>query len=371
MVACPKPPYELEPVTCDEGYHPCGSDSQDCCLDTTSHDFTWISIETGINFSYFNDVAVINENNIWAVGLIIMPDPDSSDNGTGEERFNAMHWDGINWNLLKAMPVGSYVKELQSIHAFSDNDIWFGQGGLPLHFDGNSYRLYSPLTGEHPGQPSIDCIWGTTGSDIYFAGAGGEIYRYDGSMFTKMQTNTEVEIIDISGSEASEGLFAIGDHNGSYYSNIVIELSNYEWIPLFSTDHFLPNGDDYGSVFNVEVISDTAYFATMAGLWKYNYSKSTSTLIPKIEYAEGLLFQPRELTVESSNNICIIDTKWNITHFNGHSWRLDRSVNQYYGDGDVWASAGDMYMNTLVIVGYKYSTQSGLIMVGKYGEAQF
>ena len=39
-------------------------------LDTTSHDFTWTIDTLGDYGSYFNDVAIIDENNIWAVGMI-------------------------------------------------------------------------------------------------------------------------------------------------------------------------------------------------------------------------------------------------------------------------------------------------------------
>tara|TARA_B100000315_G_C14595477_1_gene598834 strand:- start:30 stop:263 length:234 start_codon:yes stop_codon:yes gene_type:complete len=47
FTACQKDPDSLngdtpdEPFECPDGYHICGSDSTDCCLDTTSHNFVW------------------------------------------------------------------------------------------------------------------------------------------------------------------------------------------------------------------------------------------------------------------------------------------------------------------------------------------
>ena len=68
-------------------------------MDTTSHNFTWQTwtfCEHSSSVLY--DVAIIDENNIWAVGEIYMndslgqPDP---------KAYNAVHWDGNNWSLKK------------------------------------------------------------------------------------------------------------------------------------------------------------------------------------------------------------------------------------------------------------------------------
>ena len=68
-------------------------------LDTTSHNFTWQSWTFGEHSSsVLNDVAIIDENNIWAVGEIYMndslgqPDP---------HPYGLAHWDGSEWNLMK------------------------------------------------------------------------------------------------------------------------------------------------------------------------------------------------------------------------------------------------------------------------------
>ncbi len=61
-------------------------------MDTTSHNFTWQTWTFGEHSSStLYDVAIIDENNIWAVGEIYMndslgnPDPDA---------YNAVHWNG-------------------------------------------------------------------------------------------------------------------------------------------------------------------------------------------------------------------------------------------------------------------------------------
>ena len=69
-------------------------------MDTTSHNFTWQTWTFGEHSSsVFIDVAIINENNIWAVGEIYMndslgqPDPNA---------YNVAHWDGSEWKLYQS-----------------------------------------------------------------------------------------------------------------------------------------------------------------------------------------------------------------------------------------------------------------------------
>jgi len=41
FTACPDNNNPPPIADCDPGYHPCGTDSTECCLDTTSHNFVW------------------------------------------------------------------------------------------------------------------------------------------------------------------------------------------------------------------------------------------------------------------------------------------------------------------------------------------
>ncbi len=68
-------------------------------LDTTSQNFTFETFEFGDGYSssYFNDVWVFDENNIWAVGYI-SPE-DTTINGTHISNPNIIKWDGTGWEL--------------------------------------------------------------------------------------------------------------------------------------------------------------------------------------------------------------------------------------------------------------------------------
>ncbi len=84
----------------------------------------------GIGSSYLSDVAIINENNIWAVGEIHTDKTDQFDsNGVWVQPYNAVHWDGNNWEL-KRIFINGYFYPLYAIFAFNENDIWFANLSL-------------------------------------------------------------------------------------------------------------------------------------------------------------------------------------------------------------------------------------------------
>ena len=65
-------------------------------MDTTSHNFNYEAYVFGDQYqsSILFDVAIINENSIWAVGEIYLLD------SIGQSiRYNAVHWDGTEWKL--------------------------------------------------------------------------------------------------------------------------------------------------------------------------------------------------------------------------------------------------------------------------------
>ena len=107
--------------------------------DTTSHDFTWqIDILGDGNASRLNDVCIIDENDVWAVGKIYLKD------STGEfiyPPYNAVHWNGTQWELKKITVIykgNAVVAPLYGVFAFSATDIWT-TSGTPIHGNGQKW----------------------------------------------------------------------------------------------------------------------------------------------------------------------------------------------------------------------------------------
>ncbi len=71
----PNTNYTFDAVTYDDGKEIKSNPVTFTTLDTTSHNFTWQTFTFGEHqHSVLYDVAIIDENNIWAVGAIYMND---------------------------------------------------------------------------------------------------------------------------------------------------------------------------------------------------------------------------------------------------------------------------------------------------------
>jgi len=170
-------------------------------LNTTSHNFTWQTFTFGeptAGSSTLYDVTIIDENNIWAVGEIYMndslgnPDPDA---------YNAVHWNGINWELKRIYYYGVcsavMYPPLMAVWAFNENNIVITNGGSIGWFDGTTVDLdcgVNPLL-----SGAINKIWGMSNNDLYVVGNGGSIAHYQNGSWSKIESGTTSDIKDIWG----------------------------------------------------------------------------------------------------------------------------------------------------------------------------
>lgn len=226
MTNCQEPPPEK--AQCDPGYHPCGPDSQDCCMDTTSSNFTWTIDTIGTYFTFLRDVKIVNENNIWVVGLIYAFVQDSSGESMVKEKFSTAHWNGTEWSLGEAYSSA----ELHSIRYYSENDIW-AMSGAPKHWDGTNWTLYllwnNGILEEDEG--GVYYTWGSSSSDIYFVGNKGTIVHYDGTNFTKLSSGLTVNLLSVSGTQDGSYIFTCGINN--LYESAILEIHNYQVTTLY------------------------------------------------------------------------------------------------------------------------------------------
>ncbi len=322
--------------------------------ETTSHAFIMEIDTLGIYGSYLKDVATVNENDIWVVGRIIMPDPDSSFNGTGLERFNAAHWDGNEWEL---MGIYSNTLELHSIQYYSEDDIWVTDSCSPIHWDGQEWTQY------HLQNMGLDvcvgkAIWGSSSSNMCFVGLDGGIVQYNGSSFVQMESGTDVDLIDIAGTPDGEHIFAVGRTNESgIYRTVLLEFRDGEWSIIYETDLYYPVEDNYGAVTSVHVLEDTAYIATAAGLWKYNYFDQTSVLIP-IDVYQFIYIHIKEIYGVTINDMFFFDSGMRYIHYNGSTWYRNSEMGYMYDQ--IALRGADFKDDFAVMVGFFNSYQHAL-----------
>lgn len=331
-------------------------------MDTTSHDFTFETFTFGdISNSYLFDVAIISENNIWAVGEIRIADTSS----IGYTKYNAVHWDGSEWTLRKIYYYGScsavMYPELRAIWAFSGDNIALTNGGSIGWFDGDTVNLdcgmNSLLTG------SINKIWGTSSDDLYVVGNNGNIVHYYGVIWQKIESGTDVDFLDVWGTPDGNIVWVSGrDLN----KTVLIKIEDQEANIVFE-EHYpwqIQKGKISGGISSIWTDNENYLYATTP-ITVYRCLSNTNgegkEIYPYEDYLYGGTIRIRGTGV---NNIFTSGSNSSILHYNGYSWKryeqfYDVNTYLYSSDtkGNLFVAVGDkleniLYYKAIIIVGW-------------------
>ncbi|RKY93681.1 MAG: glucosyl transferase [Ignavibacteriae bacterium] len=287
-------------------------------LDTTSHNFTWQTWTFGEHSSsVLYDVAIIDENNIWAIGEIYkndtlgQPDPNA---------YNAAHWDGTNWELKRIyFPTVCGSTSLtpypaKAIFAFNDGQIWISSTGdkIAILMEGNQLNQFCLPPSV---SMSINKIWGSSSNDLYVVGSSGNIAWYNGSQWTKIESGTELHLYDIYGDysemDVTYEILVTAANRSVSSEKEILKISNTTTVTPLVTD-----GIPY-SIREIWFKAGKKYYVCGAGLFSKN----------NIETNESW----KELTVNNVyhwsidgnelNDIVICGAFGELLHYNGVSWR--------------------------------------------------
>ena len=168
-------------------------------LDTTSSDYTFRTWEIGgiVPGSYLNDVTIINDTDIWAVGEINIKDSSGA--------YGAIHWNGRTWTLERVpyyYKGQTYYSPIYSILAFGPADIWFGIGNMVNWTSGK----FTPIEVGSSFSGLIRAMWGTSDTDFYIVSANGSIALHSntGATWRSLSSGTSTSIDDIWGKVDAE-----------------------------------------------------------------------------------------------------------------------------------------------------------------------
>ena len=289
-------------------------------MDTTSHNFsfqTWtFGGQAGTSTLY--DVTIINENNIWAVGEIYVADTSQN----GYTMYNAVHWDGIQWELKRILYNGNYWV-IRTIFAFSENDIWFSAF---VRYDGQNFiELPIPniLMGWTPNK-----IWGISDNDLYVVGNNGNIVHYQNGQWRRIESGTDLNIGDIWG---------IPDNNGGYNKYL-------------AADNSMIKIDNNGILSAMNGLSDQILISIWGKSERLIYTAGNGVVLYKNDAWEKI-DKPETNSIyrikgEELNEIYGISSPGNIIkYFNGYSWysintetanrywRIDSKANEVVASG--------------------------------------
>jgi len=355
------PSEDGESCECDTLYH-WNDDLEECILDTTTYNIDWVFDTLGIYPSWINDVSIISQNDIWAVGKITYPDPDSSWNGTGKESFNAAHWDGDEWSYhhLDAVDAWGNVSafgEIYSIFSFSENNIWmFTSRGSYIHYDGHEWTTeYVP---ERRG--SIKSIWGSSQDNLYFVGRNGNITHYDGNRFTLIESGTDIHLLSVGGSLDAQYVMCVGiDSDGS----IALQLTNGDVRTIF--DNSSSNYSETSGYKAVGLWDHIAYIATFHGLLTYDFETGDTTWVNLNDLINNFLYIWK-IDVYAPNDIFIAGDGGHMLHYNGQHWTYDASVKTAFSNNGYSANVRnlDVKDNVVVMAGSAFGGEHAFIARG-------
>ena len=326
--------------------------------DTVSQLFTWHIDTLGIGGSRINDVYVVNENNIWAVGDVRTPNDTSGNTGI---EFNAVRWDGQQWEYLRIPVKTSWDSTLilpsRAIHGFSATDIWvFSDGGAYSYWNGNSW-LTEYITERRGGIYHIGGVL----DNLYFVGSGGNITLYDGQQWRLLPQAGDFTYYDVDGNE--EFAFAVG-YNDLAISE-AIRIKNIALGQIFASSNYMgnPQTGDYGRFTTLQLLDKAVYFVTRAGLLKYHYPSESVHFI-RAEALGTNNYDIHRISGNGVNDIIMISNWGNVVHFNGKSWRTDNYLFNHFGPANFFPQGLHLKDNIAVAVGYLSGFRHAIIARG-------
>jgi hypothetical protein len=329
-------------------------------MDTTTHNFTWQTWtigNTGNNVLF--DVAIINENNIWAVGEINISDTSVN----GYTTYNAVHWNGNEWELHQIFYYticGQQSKTpypISSVFVFSENEIWVAMRGDQI----------SKIINGSQTQPiclqwsfTINKIWGRSSQDLYVVGSAGNIVHYNGSTWTKIESGTTVNLTDIYGTPDGSEVWACGWNDGDGHT-VLLRINNNQSEIIY--DSFNPNGLPYNHSFISSLWSSGKQYFWLSGVSNGAIKHSFLNKNFTVKENFGIQYFPYRIRGTEVNNISLAGDAAMLWHFNGYSWVL---YEELLNMNDRIRSL-DIKGNIIVAVGRRYESilSGGLIIMGK------
>ncbi len=325
-------------------------------MDSTSNNFTWqMFLFSGkAGSSILQDVAIISDTDIWAMGTIA---PDSLD----QEMYNAIHWNGSSWQSIRIYfytfcgqsNMGSYPTH--AVLAFSQSDIWIAGAGQVTRWNGYSQSV--PICDGSPSPFDIYKLWGNDSSSVYAVGYSGNVASYFNGLWHQLVSSTSLGVHDVWGVSnvisGEEQVLAVASDQFTNNGVAVLQLSRTQASMIQTT------GIPTTSIMGVWSADGREWYVCGDGLYKtrnLSFGRKRITNVPLI-YKEAI-------RGNGPNDIYVVGDFGLIMHFNGSTWfdcsqqvNLPNSV--FYGVG--------VKGNTVVAVGQTVSGSVGgaaLILVG-------
>lgn len=328
--------------------------------DTTSHNFTWQTFVVGdALMGGINDIAIINDTLIYAVGAIFpryISEPHA---------YCLAEWNGKSWQLKRL-----YDKEIDylgneaflnlsniyGIHVINQQDIWLTTASV---FHWNNKDTLAELFIQHQDLNTFGAYlmktWGASANDVYCAGYLGTIVHISNGSWKRIESGTTLNINDIYGNydniKNQSEIIAVGSNVGSGSGNFILQIDK-EKAKQLSTSGIITNGD----LISIWFSSDRAYYVAGNGLY-YKHKITDSTWS---ECRNVMRYYGTDVCGNGFNDVFATSYSGDIVHFNGNTWQ------NYYTQIPIpgcYFGQIESKGNTVVVVGY--SNRDIVLVVGK------
>ncbi|MFH0734951.1 MAG: hypothetical protein V1773_11030 [bacterium] len=339
----PKTNYTIEAATNEKNSNKLTFET----LDTTSHNFTWETFEFDREYfaCFIFDVAIIDENNIWAGGEVYMTD---SAGNQETEFYNIVKWNGSVWKEEKIYynyQGQNWIASTSSIYAFSTTDVWIG-GNQPMHWNGTFWKKWDLL--EDVWYGNIRSIGASSSSNIYICGDLGYLAYYNGTNWKKLETGTVWDIYDVFGyksyDNSKEEVICATIDPAAISENIILKITDQSKVERINAnfDRFtLSIWTNKG--FPIYTCGD-GLFSNKSGKWE--------------EINLSYRFSQTQIRGNGLNDIFVTGGLGAMAHYNGSSWK---------GYNDLYRAiytAAHVKGNIIAMVGWSFDGK-GIITIGK------
>jgi hypothetical protein len=320
-------------------------------MDTTSHNFTFETFTFGgtAGSSTLYDVAIINENDIWAVGEIYVADTSQN----GYTNYNAVHWDGTNWNLQQIMFYTICGQQSRtsypasSVFAFSENEVWIAMDGDQIAKIENGVQSQTMCL---PWSFVINKIWGSNGNNLYVVGNNGNIAFFNGTRWTRIESGTDLIIRDVWG----------GNNQGSNHRKVFCTVLS----SVVLGEHKILTIDENNVVDSLHWDIGRIVTSSWTKEGKFVYTSGWGVFNNKSgrweEERSIPLFYTNRIRGTALNNIIVVGNYGFLAHYNGAGWKVY--------DEFLQLSSADFYSVSVeggIMAAVGYNGESGLIVIGR------
>ncbi len=236
----------------------------------------------------------------------------------GYTTYNAVHWDGNEWELVRIKTNacgGVEYPPIQTIFAFTADDILFAHiDGSITYYNGiefiNDCSLITQLNG------SANRIWGVSKNDFYVVSGNGFIAHYNGQSWQRIESGTNLQFLDIYGATdpktGRQQILAVCARNyplgKAIYQiegNTTTEISSYpiQW-----------------ELWGVWFIPNSHYYVVGAGIYE---KKNLSDTTWKNKPLDITTFFTTSIRGNEINDIIGVGAFGDFVHFNGVNWKND------------------------------------------------